>query len=83
MIENILDLSAKTVNIDKLEKLDLVHLLLIRDEIQAISNTPPCLITESYSRNKYLNEKVTGLDSLWSYVNIAITEKKLSLSQRG
>lgn len=78
MIETILDLENQRVQVDKLNEMSMEDLKLIREEIRLISNRTPEFEVIEGSMKNYLEEdytKVTGFESLWAHVNIAITKR--------
>jgi len=82
MIEEILDLENQIVQVEKLTELDLDNLIKIKKEVQLISNKTPVFYIVKSSKKLDLKEgepKVTGFDSLWAHINIAITRKEKEL----
>ena len=77
MIENILDLKNQIVEVEKLSKVNLEDLKIMREEIRLISNKTPVFYIINNSDKTYLNDsesKITAFDSLWAHVNIAIAK---------
>ena len=79
MIEEILDLENQIVQVEKLTEMNLENLIKIKKEVQLISNKTPIFYIIKTSRKVKLEEgepKVTGFDSLWAHINIAIAKKE-------
>ena len=76
MIEKILNLAEKKVEVEKLEKFKEDDLKKIRDEIKLISNfTPIFTITHSSPHKRKIGKEINGIDALWAHVNIALASK--------
>ena len=79
LIEKILNLDDKKVEVEKLDEMGINDLRRIRDEIQLISNeTALFKITQTSSKKMKLGDEITGLDALWAHVNIALASKESS-----
>jgi len=78
MLEKILDIENQVVQVEKLGEINLDNLIKMKNELQLISNKTPVFYIMESSQKIKLEEgepKVSGFDSLWAHINIAITRK--------